>query len=137
MYEIVNPTKVIFGVGSLDILGKKAAEYGKKAFVVSGKNFIERTGLMNRIKVILNQNNLEYFRKFYPMSVDEGKCIKCELCVKLCPIDNIGMDEYPVIGGRCLLCMRCVSFCPSGAIAKKNGRSNNYRALKASDMLKP
>jgi len=61
MYEIVNPTKVIFGVGSLDILGKKAAEYGKKAFVVSGKNFIERTGLMNRIKVILNQNNLEYF----------------------------------------------------------------------------
>lgn len=61
MYEIVNPTKVIFGVNSLDTLGRKAVEYGKKAFVVSGKNFVERTGLLNMIKIILNHNNVDYF----------------------------------------------------------------------------
>lgn len=61
MYEIVNYTKVFFAADSLDILGRKAVEYGKRAFIVSGKNFIERTGLMNRIKIILNHNNVDYF----------------------------------------------------------------------------
>lgn len=79
MYEIVNPTKVIFGVDSLETLGRRAVEYGKKVFVVSGKNFIERTGLMNRIKIILNQNNMDYFifNKIEPQPdislIEEGK----------------------------------------------------------------
>lgn len=77
------------------------------------------------------------FRKMHDLRVDKMKCTKCGLCVKLCPIENIQMAEYPVIGENCYLCMRCVSFCPSKAITKKNGKGNDYRALKASDMLEP
>ncbi|MCK5024939.1 MAG: 4Fe-4S binding protein, partial [Thermoplasmata archaeon] len=76
------------------------------------------------------------FRNMHNLRVDIMKCKKCGLCVRLCPIENIKMTEYPAIGGDCYLCMRCVSFCPSNAITRKNGKGNDYKALKASDMLK-
>ena len=91
------------------------------------------------IMAMFSQSDMTWsmFRKMHDLRVDESKCTKCGLCVSLCPIDNIRMDDYPAIGDRCLLCMRCVSFCPSKAIAKKNGRLNDYRALKASDLMRP
>lgn len=52
-------------------------------------------------------------KKFY---VTEG-CIGCGACVKLCPLNNITMDDgKPRWNGNCTHCMSCICKCPSSAI---------------------
>jgi ferredoxin/flavodoxin len=69
------------------------------------------------------------------MGVSEDKCIKCGLCARLCPVNNIEMKEYPVFSKKCQLCMRCISFCPSKAILKCGREVKSYRAVEASALI--
>ncbi len=90
----------------------------------------------NLLKHISQSNRiLRFFRKKYPMTLDSEKCIKCELCVKLCPVENIKMEEYPVWGDNCQFCLRCFSFCPVQAISIKNTNFKPYKSVKADDLL--
>jgi ferredoxin/flavodoxin len=54
--------------------------------------------------------------------VDTGKCTRCGLCAKLCPVNNIvaGNGGFPSWDGKCQQCLRCISYCPVNAI--DNGR---------------
>ncbi len=72
----------------------------------------------------------------FGLSVNVDKCSKCGLCVKLCPVDNIQVDEEktPTIGDRCNFCMRCYAFCPERAIGHGKMKSQQYRAVKAREM---
>ncbi len=64
------------------------------------------------------------------LRVDRMNCTKCGLCVRLCPVGNIEMKDYPRHDGRCEMCMRCFSFCPARAIyINKQGRFVPYRAV--------
>jgi ferredoxin/flavodoxin len=90
-------------------------------------NILQNISQSNRI--------LRFFRKKYPMVLDEEKCTKCELCVKLCPVDNIKMEEYPVWSNNCQFCLRCFSFCPTNAISIKNSNFKPYKSIKADDIL--
>ena len=67
--------------------------------------------------------------------VDPSACLRCGLCSRLCPVENISMDDLPVFAGRCRLCMRCLSFCPAGAIAVPGKNYRLYRAVEAADLL--
>ena len=50
-------------------------------------------------------------------NVDKEKCSGCGLCVRLCPMKNIAMqDEKAVSHDRCTLCYRCFSHCPTKAL---------------------
>ena len=50
-------------------------------------------------------------------TVDEEKCIKCGLCVKKCPHDNIYIENGKIkFHHHCDMCMRCSFFCPTDAI---------------------
>jgi len=45
------------------------------------------------------------------------KCIGCGKCVKLCPLNNISLqDRKPVWGNHCTHCMACIGNCPTEAI---------------------
>lgn len=46
------------------------------------------------------------------------KCIKCGLCIKNCPTQNITVTEKGTykFGKNCMICMRCVFNCPKDAI---------------------
>jgi ferredoxin len=45
------------------------------------------------------------------------KCIGCGKCVKLCPLNNISLqDRKPVWGDHCTHCMACIGNCPTEAI---------------------
>ena len=58
------------------------------------------------------------------------KCIGCEMCKAICPVDNIKMmDNKPVWLGNCTDCMACINICPKGAIniGKKTLKKNRYR----------
>ena len=53
--------------------------------------------------------------------VNTDKCIGCGICEKVCPINNIVVNEKADIGKHCTLCFGCVHFCPQQAITT-NGR---------------
>lgn len=67
--------------------------------------------------------------------VDTESCNRCGYCTDLCPVGNIGMDEYPIFGGSCQQCMRCIAFCPTGSISIPGKQYELYRAVKLKDML--
>lgn len=43
--------------------------------------------------------------------LDSSKCRKCQRCVRECPIGNITMNPYPVLGDQCIRCYRCLNVC--------------------------
>lgn len=63
-----------------------------------------------------------YFRgktKHYSnkIKIDLQKCIGCEKCARLCPMNNIDMkDHQPIANHKCTMCYRCINTCPKQAI---------------------
>ncbi len=61
-------------------------------------------------------------------STDE-KCIGCEVCIQVCPMDNIVLvDGRPQWRHRCEACMACINYCPEQAIqyGKSTARRGRY-----------
>ena len=58
-------------------------------------------------------------------------CSSCEICVKVCPVDNIVMKNgKPKWGRHCTQCMACLNWCPKKCIdytpiTKKRSRYTN------------
>ncbi len=76
-------------------------------------------------------------RRLYPLVVDRKKCVKCGICARLCPVDNIEMADYPLHKDKCQYCMRCISFCNEKAISINNKNYSAYKAVPLKAMLKP
>ncbi|MDU5105547.1 EFR1 family ferrodoxin [Clostridium sp.] len=58
------------------------------------------------------------------------KCIGCEMCKIICPVDNIKMiNNKPTWLGNCTDCMACINICPKEAINIGNStlKKNRYR----------
>lgn len=58
------------------------------------------------------------------------KCIGCEMCKAICPVDNIKMtDSKPTWLGKCTDCMACINICPKKSIniGNKTLKKNRYR----------
>ena len=50
--------------------------------------------------------------------VDKDKCTGCGLCVDVCPVEAISIDEIAVVDGDlCTDCGSCVDECPNEAIS--------------------
>ncbi len=59
----------------------------------------------------------------------EDTCISCNICVKVCPNQNIVLaDEKPKWLGNCMHCLACLHHCPVQAIqyGKKTKRYGRY-----------
>jgi ferredoxin len=91
---------------------------------------------------LMNKLNMEdkawsHLAKKIRFSIDNIKCIRCGLCFKACPVDNIEMEEYPEYLDKCQFCLRCISFCPTEAIGIRNKENfYPYRAVEAEEILK-
>jgi ferredoxin len=78
-------------------------------------------------------------QKLLHLKTDEAECKSCGICVKLCPVHNITMDEgkTPEHGFNCEYCLRCTSLCPRGAISCPfNYQGKTYHTVKAKEFLK-
>lgn len=69
------------------------------------------------------------YKKDRKFQVKES-CNRCGVCMKLCPVQNIQMEENgPTWQHHCEFCLACISSCPKDAIqiGKKKGGSQKYR----------
>jgi len=82
----------------------------------------------------------DYFKKKDKKFNVNNKCIGCNMCEKVCPVDNIIMENNkPKWSGKCTDCMACINICPKEAInigkstIKKNRYLNPY--IKREELL--
>ena len=73
--------------------------------------------------------------------LNADKCIGCNVCVRVCPKENIRlMDKKAIIGDQCTVCFACVHACAQQAIST-NGqevlKERQYRhpQIKLNDLL--
>lgn len=70
------------------------------------------------------------FVKANPFTVSDV-CIGCGKCEKLCPLNNITLQNArPVWGSNCTQCMACICYCPTRAIeyGKKSAGKPRYHS---------
>lgn len=58
-FSFYRPTRIIFGRGSEEKVGKETKEYGKKILLHHGQGSIKRTGLYDRVMRSLKKENIE------------------------------------------------------------------------------
>ena len=55
-------------------------------------------------------------------------CVKCDVCVKNCPVQAIDPEKLTADSKKCIACMRCVKQCPHNA-RKVNGAMVSVAAM--------
>lgn len=53
-------------------------------------------------------------------------CIKCSLCVRKCPSNNIILKDKITFKENCYVCTRCIHICPVNAIRYKGKKCDQY-----------
>lgn len=48
---------------------------------------------------------------------DRAQCNQCGWCAEACPVENIILEPYPVLGKQCIRCYGCLTGCPQEAFA--------------------
>ncbi len=86
-FDLYLPTKLIFGIGTLERIGVEAKSVGKKALIVTGKRSSQKNGALERVIQLLSRENIEsvIFNKIKsnPRNdvIDEGgKIARTEKC---------------------------------------------------------
>lgn len=68
--------------------------------------------------------------KIYELKADDS-CIGCGICVKVCPMGNIKLEnDKPLFGSECAHCLGCLHWCPQASVhagKKYIKKSNQYR----------
>jgi Fe-S-cluster-containing hydrogenase component 2 len=53
------------------------------------------------------------------VKIDREKCIGCGVCVNICPVGAISMNngKAEINGNKCIDCGRCIQACPQRAVS--------------------
>jgi len=92
-FEFIAPEKIIFGEGTITLVGKEAKRFGKRVCLITGKTAMAKSGVLNYVSKSLQELELEVvlFDKVIPeptiKMVEEGlslvKATECELVIGL------------------------------------------------------
>jgi len=58
-FEFHNPTRVVFGAGAFDSIGKHAKAHGKKALIVTTRGAVEKLGYLDKAKKLLEAEGIK------------------------------------------------------------------------------
>ena len=89
----------------------------------------QKTNIKKLVKSIIEQDKIDYSLlpevensavykacNMRGIKVDE-KCIGCQTCIKVCPMNNIELIEGKIkIKDNCMTCLACFHWCPTAAI---------------------
>ena len=95
-----------------DIIDKKKNVYSLGMLQMLAKAFINNT----MGKVIFDRSAAKKY-------IVNDDCIRCGICAKVCPADNIIVDNKVSFLNKCEVCYACLHNCPKNAIHLKNERS--------------
>lgn len=59
-FQYCLPVNLVFGQGKSDLIGEKAAVYGRRALIVTGGRSTKESGLLSKTKNLLKKNKVEY-----------------------------------------------------------------------------
>lgn len=79
-----------------------------------------------------------FFSEMHKRFTLENTCIRCKVCEKVCPVNNISIkNKKPQWGTQCEACHACVHWCPKNAIniGKSKGRLQYQNPAVKSVML--
>jgi len=108
---------------------EERSKWGRIPFFSDAWNLISLGGL--------KLTTLGIHQKYFKFSASKSLCNSCGICIDICPVNNIKMEDYPLNGNKCEYCMRCVSMCPRGAIKSVfTFKGKTYSAVNANDFLK-
>ena len=109
-FEFYNPTRIIFGAGSLDKIGSVACRYGKKALVVTTRGSVQRLGILGRVKRSLDAAGMDSVDFF---GVGPNPRLDTVMRgVAVCRREHIDLI-VAVGGGSVIDCAKAIAFCVS------------------------
>ena len=60
-FDFISPTKIYFGTNKEDLIGQICVERGyKRVYIVIGQGSVKRTGLLDHVLELLDQNDIKY-----------------------------------------------------------------------------
>jgi NAD-dependent dihydropyrimidine dehydrogenase PreA subunit/flavodoxin len=99
------------------------------AEIKSGSHFYHSGHVGYLFTKVENKGFYRYAVSGKAFVVNPDFCIKCGTCVKVCPMNNIALNEKgPVWGDKCCGCLGCLHNCPKKAInyQKKTVKKGRY-----------
>ncbi len=87
--------------------------------IVQGTPSARGRGPLSRPLGLMQRNPYRKYLGSFRSAVaaDQSRCTLCGRCVRLCPVENLKIENRVVVaGGYCVFCMRCYDYCPESAI---------------------
>lgn len=94
--------------------------------IQSRKRNAKKPGIGGKIGMVLIRNTMGrsiFNRTAAQEYIVNDDCVKCGICAKVCPANNITVEDKPKFADRCEVCYACVHNCPKNAIHLKNEKS--------------
>lgn len=113
----------IESAGAKDIEGQLAAlcrDVAERKRNVSGVNPLQRAAMA---AVRCTMGKLIFHRDAAQKYIVNENCIRCGICAKVCPANNISVTDRVSFSTHCEVCYACLHNCPKNAIHLKSERS--------------
>lgn len=105
-FTFFNPTKLIFGKGTLEQLKVEVPQYGKKVLLVYGGGSIKRNGLYDQVLSLLKEIDVEVFE--LPGVEPNPRLTTVKKGVEICR--NEGIDFLLAVGGGSVIdCTKAIA----------------------------
>jgi NAD-dependent dihydropyrimidine dehydrogenase PreA subunit/flavodoxin len=135
-FSIVMPNNYILGydIDSQELQKKKLSNTIQKIDHINEILSNSEKGITNTIpgrfpsikSSIINpmfKKSLNVTKSYYALDT----CTKCGLCVDICPVGSISLDDKPAWQDSCIKCFGCINRCPVQAIQFGKGTEKKRR----------